>query len=251
MSLELVRLSKTYTAAKQEDEVEVLRNINYRIEDGEFISIIGPSGCGKTTLLQIISGLEESTSGKVILDGNDIVAPVENIGLIFQEYALLPWRSTLKNIEFGLETKGLPKAKRKAAALEYVRAFGLAGFENKYPHELSGGMQQRVAIARTLITRPKVVLMDEPFGSLDSPTRDSLQRFLLSILENLAETVLFVTHNIDEALFLSDKIIALSKRPAEIIKVFDVPFPHYRDRTSLEYNQYLKDIVEFMGNQTQ
>ena len=168
---------------------------------------------------------------------------------MFQEYALFSWRTTLKNIEFGLEIKSIKKKERRSAALDYIRAFDLNGFENRYPRELSGGMQQRVAIARTLINNPKVVLMDEPFGSLDSQTRNALQEFLLKIWRKRKETVLFVTHNVDEAVFLSDKIVALSKRPAGILKVFDVPCPRPRDRTSRECNQIRKEVLGFLENE--
>jgi NitT/TauT family transport system ATP-binding protein len=250
LSLEIIGLSKTFTAENKDASVNVLQDINYKVKGGRFISIIGPSGCGKTTLLRIIAGLEKASGGKILLDGEELVNPVEHMGFVFQEYALFSWRTTLKNIEFGLEVKGIGRKERRSAALEYVKVFGLSGFENKYPRELSGGMQQRVAIARTLINNPEVVLMDEPFGSLDSQTRNSLQEFLLKIWKERRETILFVTHNVDEAVFLSDHIIALTKRPARIAKVFDVECLRPRDRTGTECNEIRKEILDLLANQS-
>ncbi len=249
MNLDLVGLSKTYIGRREEDRVEILQNINYHVEDGRFISIVGPSGCGKTTLLRIIAGLKKASSGKVLLEGRELIKPGGQIGLVFQEYALFPWRTARKNIEFPLESRGIKKKARKSAAMEYLKAFGLKGFENKYPAELSGGMQQRVAIARTLISNPKVVLMDEPFGSLDSQTRNSLQEFLLKIWRKRREIILFVTHNVDEAVFLSDQVIIMSERPSRIMKVVDVPCPRPRDRTSRICNQIRKKILKLLAHE--
>ena len=223
-----------------------VKQVNLEVCGGELLILLGPSGCGKTTLLRIIAGLENATQGKVLLDGKKITKSLGKIGLIFQEYALFPWQKIIKNIEFGLEVKKVKKKERRQEALNYIKTFGLSGFENKYPRDLSGGMQQRVAIARTLITNPDVVLMDEPFGSLDSQTRYSMQDFLLRIWQDKKETFLFVTHNVDEAIYLSDRIIALSKRPAEIVKIFDIPFPRPRDRTGSETNKIRKEIFNFL-----
>jgi len=246
LSLKVAELSKTFTGDTEADHIDVLRNINFTIDDGQFISIIGPSGCGKTTLLRIIAGLENASSGKIFLDDVELTNPQEHIGFVFQEYALFPWRTTVENIEFGLEVKGVDPKTRRNAALEHIDIFGLSGFANKYPKELSGGMKQRVAIARTLITSPKVILMDEPFGSLDSQTRNSLQEFLLKIWQESKKTILFVTHNVDETTFLSDRIIALSKRPSRIIKIFEVDIPRPRDRTSAECNKLRKEVLDFL-----
>ena len=182
MTLEITELSKYYLDKKTAETVHVLNNLHYRLPESRFVSIVGPSGCGKTTLLRIIAGLERPSSGNLLLDGRQIDYHVDRIGLVFQEYALFPWRTTLQNIELGLEIMEVPQKERRAAAMGYIHSFGLKDFENRYPHELSGGMQQRVAIARTLITDPRVVLMDEPFGSLDSQTRNNLQIFLLKIM---------------------------------------------------------------------
>ena len=249
MSLELFGLSKTFLGKSPGEGVHVLDHLQLRIENGQFISIVGPSGCGKTTLLRIIAGLEMASEGEVLLNGKGLGEGSEEIGMVFQEYALFPWRTTLQNIEMGLEIRRVEKKKRRSAAMEYIKTFDLDGFENRYPKELSGGMKQRVAIARTLIMNPRVVLMDEPFGSLDSQTRNSLQEFLLRIWERRKDTILFVTHNVDEAVFLSDLILILSKRPARIIKIFEVKLPKPRDRTSQECNQIRRDVLQILSEE--
>ena len=243
MSLELLEVRKIFNGLSDSESVPVLDGISCEIGEGRFVSIVGPSGCGKTTLLRIIAGLEKTSSGKVLLDGKDISTQTDRVGLVFQEYALFPWRTTLENISMGLEIARVSKRERIKAAMEYVRMFGLEGFENRYPHELSGGMQQRVAIARTLIMGPRLVLMDEPFGSLDSQTRNSLQEFLLDLWEKRKDTILFVTHNVDEAVFLSDEIIILSQRPANIVMRLEVTCPRPRDRTSSECNQIRRTVL--------
>jgi len=247
LSLELVDLTKVFTASGPRDSISVFEKLNCRIEKGEFVSIVGPSGCGKTTLLRVIAGLEQASDGKVFLDGTSIDGRDPRVGLIFQEYALFPWRKTLENIETGLEFGGIPKKERRGAAMEYIRNFGLAGFENKYPKELSGGMKQRVAIARTLITNPEVVLMDEPFGSLDSQTRNDMQQFLLDVWQRRRDTILFVTHNVDEAVYLSDRILVLSRRPTKILKAVEATLPRPRDRTSPESNHIRRIILSLLS----
>jgi len=249
LSLDLLDLSKTFSGRGLEGSIHVLEQIRHRIENGQFISIVGPSGCGKTTLLRIIAGLEESSSGRVLLDGKELTQGSEEVGLVFQEYALFPWRTTLQNIEMGLEIKGVDKERRRSTAMQYIKTFNLIGFEHRYPRELSGGMKQRVAIARTLIMNPRVVLMDEPFGSLDSQTRNALQEFLLAIWERRRDTILFVTHNVDEAVFLSDEIIVLSKRPARIVKTFEVGLQRPRDRTGQECNEIRRDVLKVLSEE--
>jgi NitT/TauT family transport system ATP-binding protein len=247
LSLELIGLSKTYLGKSPGESVQVLEDLHLRVENGQFISIVGPSGCGKTTLLRIIAGLEKASQGKVLLNGKELRAGSDEIGLVFQEYALFPWRTTLQNIEMGLEIRGVAKEERRLAAMEYIKTFDLDGFGNRYPKELSGGMKQRVAIARTLILNPRVVLMDEPFGSLDSQTRNSLQEFLLRVWEKRRDTILFVTHNVDEAVFMSDQILILSRRPARITQIMEVNLTRPRDRTSQECNQIRKDILHVLS----
>ena len=249
MTLEFLGISKTFMVRSTGESVHVLENIQHRIENGRFISIIGPSGCGKTTLLRIIAGLEKASAGKVFLDGRELVQGTEEVGLVFQEYALFPWRTTLGNIEMGPEIKGVEKEIRRSEAMEYIKTFHLSGFENRYPRELSGGMKQRVAIARTLIMNPRVVLMDEPFGSLDSQTRNGLKEFLLGIWEKRRDTIVFVTHNVDEAVFLSDEIVVLSKRPARIAKVFEVGILRPRDRTGQDCNEIRREVLKVLSGE--
>jgi NitT/TauT family transport system ATP-binding protein len=246
MTLEIKNLCKTYVDSEEQQIVQALINVNLSVMNGEFLSIIGPSGCGKTTLLRIIAGLEQHTTGEVLINGEQLTEPWSRVGFVFQEYALFPWRSVSENIEFGLEIKNVPKQDRRQRALEYIHKFGIDGFEDKYPKELSGGMKQRVAIARTLINNPSMILMDEPFGSLDSQTRNTMQEFLLNIWQNSNRTILFVTHNIDEAVFLSNRVIGLSKRPGSIKFSLEIAIPMPRDRTSSEFNQYRKEILNFL-----
>ncbi len=247
--LKLSDLGKTFSGKNTGELIPVLDNINYSIEPGQFVSIVGSSGCGKTTLLRIIAGLEKASQGRVFLNSMELQGVTEQIGLVFQEYALFPWRTTSENIQMGLEIKGMDKAERERLAGEYIKAFGLQGFEDHYPRELSGGMQQRVAIARTLIMNPRVVLMDEPFASLDSQTRNDLQEFLVGIWQKRGDTVVFVTHNVDEAVFLSDQIIVLSRRPARIELILKVESPRPRDRTDPEFNTLRRTILQMLKKQ--
>ncbi len=246
MSIELVDISKTYFNASNKEEIKAVNDISFNVEDGDLVSIIGPSGCGKTTLLRIISGLEQPSTGKIFLRGKEIERPYGQVGLIFQEYALFPWRTVIDNIDFGLEIKKVPKKKRKEMARFYLNKFNLDGFENKYPKELSGGMKQRVAIARTLINDPELLLMDEPFGSLDSQTRNSMQEFLLKVWQETKKTILFVSHNIDETVFLSQKVFGLSARPGRIKLLLEIDLPYPRERTSQEFNLYRKKILDYL-----
>ena len=248
MRLILQDITKSFPGDQSGPDLKVIDGIDGRFESGRFVSIVGPSGCGKTTLLRIIAGLEEASGGKVILEGPDKDRH-GGIGLVFQEYALFPWRTTLGNIEMGLEIRGVGKEDRRTAALEYVNRFGLSGFENHFPAQLSGGMQQRVAIARTLILKPSLVLMDEPFGSLDSQTRNGMQKFLLDVCRNGEYTVIFVTHNVDEAVFLSDEIVVLSHRPGKVIGHFEVDCPRPRERTSPEFNTVRREVLALLQAQ--
>ena len=244
MGLELMGLNKTFGEEDSDAPLHVLDDIHCCVEEGTFVSIIGPSGCGKTTLLRVIAGLETPSSGKVLIDGREISHETDRVGLVFQEYALFPWMTTIQNIQLGLEIMEAPQKERLAAAMDYIHRFGLSGFEDRYPRELSGGMQQRVAIARTLITDPTVALMDEPFGSLDSQTRNDLQAFLLKLWQTQKVTIIFVTHNVDEAVFLSDDILVLSKRPARIASRFQVDCPRPRDRTGTACNAIRKRVLD-------
>lgn len=231
--------------------VVALNDVSFSVREGEFVCIVGPSGCGKTTLLKIIAGLERPTSGVVTLDGKPVSGPGRDRCMVFQEYALFPWRTVLKNITFGLENLGIPKEERLKIAKRYIELVGLRGFEDRYPHELSGGMKQRVGIARALAIEPEVLLMDEPFGSLDAQTRNMLQKELLEIWEKTQKTILFVTHSVDEAVFLADKIVVLSARPAVVKEILEVDLSRMRDRTSQEFNEVRSKVLRILQEEAQ
>jgi NitT/TauT family transport system ATP-binding protein len=217
-------------------QMEALRDINLEIKEGEFICFIGPSGCGKTTLLRIIAGLEKPTTGQVLLDGQEIKGPGPERGMVFQEYSLFPWKTVIDNIGFGLELKRVPKVKRYDRSRGYLQMVGLEKFEERYPHELSGGMKQRVAIARALVNDPRALLMDEPFGALDAQTRNIMQSELLRIWQEEKKIVIFVTHSVDEAIYLGDRIVIMSARPGRIKDIIEIDLPRPRNRTSPEVN---------------
>lgn len=224
-------------------KVIAIQDLSIDILEREFFCILGPSGCGKTTLLRIIAGLEKPTSGKVLYKGREINRPEVERSMVFQEFALFPWRNVRKNIEFGLEIKGLPKDKRDSIIEYLVELIGLKGFENHHPHELSSGMKQRVAIARALANNPKVLLMDEPFGSLDAQTRNLMQKELLRVWDKNRKTVVFVTHSVDEAIFLADRIAVLTWRPGSLKKVHEMKIPRLRERTSFELSRSRAKIL--------
>ena len=228
---------------KDDRETVALENISLDIKKGELVSILGPSGCGKTTILRLIAGLIEPTSGDVIVDGVKVKEPGSDRGMVFQDFALFPWRSVRKNIEFGLEVNGVPKEEREARADKYLNIVGLDKFADARIHELSGGMKQRVGIARAMVNNPKVILMDEPFGALDAQTRNIMQAGLVKILEKTDQTIVFVTHSMDEAIFLSDRIIILTKRPAVIKEIIEIPWERPRDRASMEFTALRKRIL--------
>jgi NitT/TauT family transport system ATP-binding protein len=218
MTLIIDHLSKQFVKNGKET-VDSLLDINVEIHDGEFICILGPSGCGKTTLLRIIAGLESPTSGQVLIDGTAIDRPNPKLGMIFQDYSLYPWRTVNENIAFGLELRGVGKGERDKIGEKYLELAGLSGFGNSYPYELSGGMRQRVAVVRALAVDPVVLLMDEPFGALDAQTRNRLQHDLLEIWDKTKKTILFVTHSVDEAVFLADRIVVLTPRPGHVCEI--------------------------------
>jgi NitT/TauT family transport system ATP-binding protein len=203
-------------------------NLNIAAADGEFVSVVGPSGCGKSTLLNLVAGLDLPSGGSVRIDGKVVVGPGLDRGVVFQEFALFPWLTVLGNVVFGLKSKGMDATERSRLARHYIRLVGLGGFEDYYPNRLSGGMRQRVGIARALAIEPSVLLMDEPFGALDAQTRQTLQKALVDIWQSTRKTVLFITHDIDEAVYLSDRVVVLSRRPAGI--VLDLPIPLERPR---------------------
>jgi len=225
--LEIRGVSKSFRRGKG-DPIRVLDDLTFAVGELEFLAIIGPSGCGKSTFLRIVDGLIPADSGAIFLNGRPITGPGHGRGMVFQSFDLLPWRTAVANVEFGLEILGVSAAERREQSRHYIELVGLKGFEQAYPHQLSGGMQQRVGIARALAIRPEVLLMDEPFGSLDVQTRDLLQDELLRILERDKKTALLVTHSIEEAIYLADRILVLSARPAKVEMTVDIPFERPR-----------------------
>ncbi len=219
--------------------VPVLVDLSFSVRELEFVAVLGPSGCGKSTFLRIVSGLVDADEGSILIDGKEAEGPGHGRAMVFQGFDLFPWRSTLDNVAFGLEMLNMPAAERRRVAQHYVKLVGLSGFEHAYPFQLSGGMQQRVGLARALAIKPSVLLMDEPFGALDVQTRDLLQDEVLRIWQNERKTVVFVTHSIEEAIYLADRVVIFSPRPARIERIVDVPFP--RPRT-----EELKTSVPFM-----
>jgi NitT/TauT family transport system ATP-binding protein len=209
--------------------LRALSHFDIDVEEGEFLSIVGPSGCGKSTFLNILLGLVKPDSGELAMKGKQVSGPGTDRAMVFQEFGLLPWRTVRHNIELGLELKKMPAAKRHAIADRLIALVGLAGFESHYPHELSGGMKQRVGLARALATDPDVLLMDEPFAALDAQTRDLMQVELLRVWRDTRKTVLFVTHQIDEAIYLSDRVMVMSKRPGHAKRIFAIDLPRPRE----------------------
>lgn len=200
-----------------------LDDITLDVKSGEFLALVGPSGCGKSTLLDLLGGLEAPTSGRILLDGRPIEGPARDRGIVFQQYALFPWRTAVQNVEFGLDIAGLKSKARREKALHYLDLVGLSAFANRYPHELSGGMKQRVAIARSLAYDPEVLMMDEPFAALDAQTRETLQSELLRIWRRTGKTIVFITHGIDEAVVLGQRVAIMTSRPGRIKQIIEVP----------------------------
>lgn len=224
--------------------VQALSEINLEIGENDFVCIVGPSGCGKSTLLRIMAGLDTASSGKLYHRDIPLEKPQKEIGMVFQEYSLLPWRSVLDNVALGLEFSRVPKNKRLHAARNFLDTVGLREFGDALPHELSGGMQQRVAIARALANNPDLLLMDEPFGAVDAHTRILLQKELLRIWESNRKTIVFVTHSVDEAIYLADRIVLISARPGRIKEIMEVPMPRPRDRANPEYGRMAARILD-------
>ena len=241
------KLSKVYKT--DESETVAIEDFSLDIKKGELISIIGPSGCGKTTILRMIAGLLQPTSGSITIEGRPCTGPGPDRGMVFQDFALLPWRSVIRNVEFGLEIAGIPKEERHEKAKGFLAMVGLEKFENAKINELSGGMKQRVGIARAMVNHPDVLLMDEPFGALDAQTRNIMQEMLIKILDQTDQTIIFVTHSVDEAVFLSDRIVVLTKRPAKIKEVIEITWPRPRDRASPEFTALRKRILQELENE--
>jgi NitT/TauT family transport system ATP-binding protein len=250
-------VSKTYFDTVEKDNVVALQGLSLSVRANEFVSVIGPSGCGKSTFLRIVAGLDRPTSGEILVSGNKVTGPGADRGMVFQEYALLPWKTTEANIEFGLRLKGMDRAQRQQITQRFVDLVGLTGFEKKYPHQLSGGMRQRAAVARVLANNPTVLLMDEPFAAVDAMTRQRLQEELTAITTLEQTTVLFITHAIEEAVFLSDRVVALSGRPGRIVAdlVIDLPRPRkweevVRDERFATYRDRLTHSIHANGHAT-
>ena len=244
VSIEIKNINKSFKTKKAND-LSVLENINLTIEDGELVCLLGPSGCGKTTLLRLIAGLDQSTSGEIIANGEKVTAPSGDRAVIFQQYSLFPWLTVLQNVTFGLEmTKKGSKEENIAAAERYLTSVGLIDFKDSYPHELSGGMKQRVAIIRSLLNHSPILLMDEPFSALDMQNRHKLQEQLIGVWKRFENTIVFVTHDVDEAIYLADKIVILDKNPGRIANVIEVDIERPRNRESKEFLALLDSIVE-------
>jgi len=243
--LKLIDVTKIFGVEKE--EMVALESVNLEVKENEFLCFIGPSGCGKTTLLRMVAGLDYPSSGKIILDGKEIKGPSPDRGMVFQEFSLFPWRTVIKNVTFGLEIQGIDRGEQYKIAKEYIELVGLQGFENRYPYELSGGMKQRVAIARALATEPAILLMDEPFGSVDAQTRNILQEELLEIWKRTKKTVLFVTHSVDEAVYLADRVAVMSARPGCLVKCLDIDIPRPRKRTSMKVNEFREKLLMLLS----
>ena len=230
--------------------VHALQNVNLHVQKGEIVSIIGSSGCGKSTLLRIIAGLELEYDGDVTLEGQAIVGPGIERGIVFQEHRLFPWLTVTENVAFGLQ--GMPVVEANQIVQHHIKLVGLQGFEKSYPHQLSGGMAQRASIARALVNRPQVLLLDEPFGALDALTKMQMQQEVLQIWKTEKMTMILVTHDIDEAVFLGDRVVVMSGGPGRITKIIPIDFPRPRDRNSYEFSQFRKIVYnEFFAEQNQ
>jgi NitT/TauT family transport system ATP-binding protein len=214
--LDIAGLNKAYGDHNSDDRLVVLDNVGFTVPKNQFVCLLGPSGCGKTTLLRIVAGLTEADSGTIRIDGKAIRGPGQDRSMVFQNYGLLPWRTVMGNVEFGLEVRGMSRAERREICRGYIQRVGLEGFENRFPHEISGGMQQRVALARAFSKDPKILLMDEPLAAVDMQTREMLQDELLKIWNTMQTTVLFVTHSVEEAIYLGDRVIVMTARPGRI-----------------------------------
>ncbi len=230
------------------DETAALENINLTVKDGEFVCVLGPSGCGKSTLLEIAAGLLPRSGGEILLDDKPQSGTSRDIGVVFQDSSLFPWRSIRKNVEFGLEVAGADRNERAQKVQKAIEMVGLNGFENKYPHQLSGGMRQRAGLARTLVNDPDFILMDEPFSAVDHLTRLTLQDEIVRIWLQEKKTILFITHDVAEAVYLATRVVLLSPRPGRIRRIFDVPVEHPRDRRDPGLLEVVEKIYISLNN---
>ncbi len=242
MSIEIKNINKSFDGRGK--NLSVLEDINLTVNDGELVCLLGPSGCGKTTLLRLIAGLDHPTSGEIIANGELVEKPSGDRAVIFQQYSLFPWLTVLKNVTFGLEISGGSKEENIQAAERYLKSVGLLEFKDSYPHELSGGMKQRVAIIRSLLNHSPILLMDEPFSALDMQNRHKLQEQLIGVWKRFENTIVFVTHDVDEAVYLADKIVLLDKNPGKIAEVIEVGLERPRKRDSQEFLKIQESIVD-------
>src|SRR3989475_2040445 len=241
--IELRNITLEYASA--ENHLMALQDVSFGAEAAEFLCVVGQSGCGKTTMLNIVAGFLTPTKGEILIGGKAVTGKGLDRGVVFQDFAqLFPWRTAQRNVEFGLEMKGLPKEEREEIALRFLRLVNLEKFARSYPHELSGGMQQRVAIARALAYNPAVLLMDEPFAALDALTREEMQRFLVDVWRETRKTVIYVTHNVAEAVYLADRVIVFSPHPGTVKAQVKIGLPRPRDTLSVEFLEYQKEIVK-------
>ncbi|MEQ8961291.1 MAG: ABC transporter ATP-binding protein [Coleofasciculus sp. C2-GNP5-27] len=243
MIAECINVAKVFLYPKQNRGIFVLRNINLRIHAHEFICLLGPSGCGKTTLLQMMAGFEQPTQGQIVINQRQVNKPSPDIGVVFQEFSLYPWKTVFGNVELGLKAQGISQRKRQRIVRKYLHLVGLEGFESARPHQLSGGMKQKVAIARALALDPDILLMDEPFSSLDEQTKHYLDFELLKIWQSERKTIVFVTHSLEEAIVLADRIIVLTKRPGKIKQEITIDLPRPRDIFSAEALAVRKELL--------
>jgi ABC-type nitrate/sulfonate/bicarbonate transport system ATPase subunit len=240
--IELRNIGLQYESA--ENSLTALQDVSFGVEAAEFLCVVGQSGCGKTTMLNIVAGFLKPTQGEILISGKTVTGKGLDRGIVFQDFAqLFPWRTAQRNIEFGLEMKGIAKEERAEIALRFLRLVNLEKFARSYPHELSGGMQQRVAIARALAYNPAVLLMDEPFAALDALTREEMQRFLVDVWRETKKTVVYVTHNVAEAVYLADRVIVFSPHPGTVKAQVKITLPRPRDTLSVEFLEYQKEIV--------
>lgn len=246
--VEIQRVSKTFQKMVKQTTLAVraLADVDLSVREKEFVSIIGPSGCGKTTLLRIVDGLIPCDEGQILIDGKNVTGPGHDRAVVFQAFALLPWRTVLGNVEFSLELHGVPRAERTEIARSTLERVGLMEFENHFPHELSGGMQQRAGLARALAVNPLILLMDEPFGSVDAQTRQLLQEELLDLWQREKKTVIFVTHSMDEAVYLSDRVVIMTPRPGRVAEILDVPLPRPRASDDVRRSPEFVELTNYI-----
>lgn len=246
MMLELAGIIKEFDQGNGKKAV-ILQDVSLQINDQEVVGILGPSGCGKTTLLRIIAGLDQPTEGEVLLDGEAVSRPGARMGMIFQEHALLPWRSVLDNVSLGLEIQQMPRKDREEKAMRYLELVGLQESAHSRPYELSGGMRQRAAVARALVLEPSLLLMDEPFSALDPQTRKQIQEDIIRIQETAAKAIVFVTHSVEEAIFLADRLVILSAKPGRVQEILEVKLERPRDRMSPQFLEMRESVLGLLG----